>query len=65
MTVDEKKGDHIDWDWLQGLPVEQEGTWIRHVRLEHSLTIKCEGQESTGIIMYREDVINNRCSVED
>jgi hypothetical protein len=72
LTVDEKnnstsiqQGDHIDWAWLQELPVAHDGAWIRHVRLDHSLTIKCEGQESTGIIMYREELIDNACSIED
>jgi CheY-like chemotaxis protein len=72
MTVDEKKNggdkdgqDHIDWDWLLGVTPAHDTKWIRHIRLEHSLTIKCEGKNSTGIVMYREDVINSTCATED
>jgi len=71
LTVDEKNGrrngtgDHIDWDWLHQFSPHQDGIWVRHIRLEHPLTIKCEGPESTGIILYREDLRNQSCTTED
>ena len=72
LLIDEKKNggdkdgqDHIDWDWLLGVTPAHDTKWIRHIRLEHSLTIKCEGKNSTGIVMYREDVINSTCATED
>ncbi len=72
MTIDERNNasensrkGHVDWDWLLGLTPAHDGRWIRHIRLKHSLTIKCEGRDSTGIVMYREDLINKTCTRED
>lgn len=72
LTIDEKNGsgrknggDHIDWPWLDNFPPAYDGKWVRHLRLDYDLTIKCEGSESTGIIMYREDLINRTCTIED
>lgn len=72
LTVDEKSGssrkkgaDHINWQWLLDFPPAYDGSWVRHLRLDHTVTIKCEGKESTGIIMYREDLINRVCTYED
>ena len=71
LTVDEKNGeggingDRIDWDWLLNFPVNHDGKWVRHLRLDYPLTIKCEGPESTGIILYREDLIQRTCTIED
>ncbi len=72
MTIDEKNQgsgnsgkDHIDWNWLLGLTPAHDGRWIRHIRLEQSLTIKCEGKDSTGIVMYRDDLMNSTCTRED
>lgn len=70
LTVDvEKNGgaarssdDRLDWSWFDSMQPEHDGTWVRHLRLNYSLTIKCEGVESRGIIMYREDLINRMCS---
>jgi hypothetical protein len=72
LTVDENNGagesvgeDAIDWHWLETIEPDYDGTWVRHLRLEHSLTIKCEGGGSRGIIMYREDLINRMCSEDE
>jgi hypothetical protein len=72
LTVDEKNkgaadggGDKIDWDWLLQVEPHQDGRWVRHLRLDYPLTIKCEGRNSTGIVMYREDLINRTCSIDD
>ena len=71
LTVDEKNGeggingDRIDWDWLLNFPANHDGKWIRHLRLDYPLTIKCEGPESTGIILYREDLIQRTCTIDN
>jgi hypothetical protein len=71
LTVDEKNGengsngDRIDWDWLFSFPAAHDGKWIRHLRLDYPLTIKCEGPESTGIILYREDLVQRTCTIGD
>ncbi|NNK55750.1 MAG: phosphoenolpyruvate synthase/pyruvate phosphate dikinase [Desulfofustis sp.] len=71
LTVDENNGgdgingDRIDWDWLLDFPANHDGKWIRHLRLHYPLTIKCEGPESTGIILYREDLEQRTCTVEE
>lgn len=71
LTVDEKNhagdgnGDRIDWDWLLAFPANKDARWVRHLRLQNPLTIKCEGPESTGIVLYREDLINSTCTTTD
>jgi hypothetical protein len=50
---------------LLDFPPAYDGSWVRHLRLDHTVTIKCQGKESTGIIMYREDLINRTCTYED
>jgi len=72
ITVDEKNhrdkegnGDRIDWDWLLNFEIHRDGSWVRHLRLQYPLTVKCEGPESTGIVLYREDLINSTCTTED
>ena len=70
LTIDEENGgdansDHIDWNWLLDFPVEHDGTWVRHLKLKYPLTIKCEGQESSGIVLYREDLIDSSCTTEE
>ncbi|MCG6930602.1 MAG: phosphoenolpyruvate synthase/pyruvate phosphate dikinase [Desulfofustis sp.] len=71
LTVDDRNGkkngraDHIDWNWLLGYPAHRDATWVRHLRLDYPLTIKCEGSESAGIILYRKDMVDRTCSVED
>ena len=71
LTVDEKNsvgglnGDRIDWDWLLDSPSNHDGTWVRHLRLKHPLTVKCEGPESTGIVLHREDLTTSTCTTED
>jgi len=71
LTVDEKNGtlhsepgDRIDWQWLLSLPPAHDGRWIRHLRLEHNLTIKCEGSQSTGIVLYRDGGSGDEFSLE-
>ena len=72
MTVDEgnghakKKGsDRIDWEWLNGFEPVYDGKWVKQIRLDYSLTVKCEGADSKGIILYREDLVNRSCTLED
>jgi hypothetical protein len=44
-------GPHsVDWDWLGQQPVVAETTFVRHVRLEHSLSIRVDGRHGRGVI---------------
>jgi len=45
----------IHWDWLERQPVEYEGELTRHVKLDHTLTVKVDGKNGWGI-MYRNDL---------
>jgi hypothetical protein len=72
LTIDDNNGpgagnkeDKIDWSWFNSLEPNHDGTWVRHLRLNYSLTIKCEGSGSRGIIMYREDLNNRMCSEDE
>jgi len=45
----------IHWDWLASQPVEYEGVFTRHVKLNQSLSVKVDGKIGWGII-YRNEV---------
>ncbi len=48
-TVDEAV-DHYDHQWLEGLPVQAETDFLRHIRLDKPLRIKVDGRSSLGVI---------------
>ena len=43
--------DFIDWKWLKSLPTEEKTTYLKHVKLEHPLTIKIDGKKSRAVIL--------------
>lgn len=46
-------GPHgIDWDRLDGLAAEQEGTFVRHVRTPQRLRVRVDGHAGRGVILY-------------
>ena len=53
MTVTEgsDSNDYFDWEWVESLPVVQEKTYLRHVRIEKPLTLKIDGRKSQGVIV--------------
>jgi hypothetical protein len=40
----------VDWDWLTRQPVEEETAHLRHVRLDHPLTVRLDGRRGRGLI---------------
>ncbi|PIE64500.1 MAG: phosphoenolpyruvate synthase/pyruvate phosphate dikinase [Desulfobacterales bacterium] len=72
LTVDEENGRHhrnghdrIDWEWFGGFKPVYDGKWTRLIRLDRSLTIKCEGSASRGVILDREAVTDHSSQTED
>ncbi len=45
-----KRGDSIDWEWLQRAPVESEGTFIRHLAFAEPLRVRIDGRAGCGFI---------------
>lgn len=43
----------VDWDWLAGQPVQGEGTYVRHVRLDHALEARVDGVRSHAAVLKR------------
>ena len=50
-TVAEGAQDFIDWGWLASIPVVDETTFVRHVRLERPLILKIDGRRSCGVMV--------------
>ena len=46
----EKRGDSIDWEWLQRAPVESEGTFVRHLAFAEPLRVRIDGRAGLGFI---------------
>ncbi len=51
ITITEGSADFIVWDRLQVLTPEKEGEFVRHVRLDETLTIICDGKKSQSVIL--------------
>lgn len=51
VTVTEGSNDFLEWDWLERLPVVQDMSYIRHVRLEHPIVIKIDGRSSQCVMV--------------
>ena len=41
----------VDWDWLAEQPSAGESEFVRHVRLEQSVTIKMSGHTGQGVVL--------------
>jgi hypothetical protein len=46
----EKQGDHLDWQWLLALVPEQDGKFVRHVRLPGPFVMICDGKKSESVL---------------
>ncbi len=51
ITIFEHSGGYFDWDWVHTLPVVEETTYVRHVRLEHPMVLKLDGRTSRCVIL--------------
>lgn len=48
------KNGFVDWDWLRSIPVVEEKTFVRHLRLAKPITAKVDGHQNKGIILKPE-----------
>ena len=53
VTENSESDDYFDWEWITSLPVVQETTFLRHVRVERPLTLKIDGRKSQCVILGR------------
>jgi len=44
----------VDWNWLRSIPVVEEKTFVRHVRLAKPIVAKVDGHQNKGIILKPE-----------
>ena len=54
ITVSDRGGDHLDWQWLTSLPVVNETEYVAHVVLEHPFVLKVDGR-GAHCVMYIQD----------
>ncbi len=45
-----REHDFLNWEWLEKQTRGQDGTYLRHVRLEHPFVMKCNGKSSEGVL---------------
>ncbi len=45
----------VDWEWLESLPAESEGEWVRHVRTPVPLVARVDGRAGRGVLMRDEE----------
>jgi CheY-like chemotaxis protein len=54
-TVNPEAGDgFVDWDWIAAQPEVERTEFVRHLRLEHPLTIVMSGRTGEGVILKPE-----------
>jgi hypothetical protein len=51
VTVTEGSEDYFDWLWLQSLPMVQETTFLKHVKVDKPIMLKIDGRKSQ-CVMY-------------
>lgn len=52
LTVNAGKGEsRLDWEWLDAQPAQQEGKFVRHLRLTDPLTVLIDGRSRKGVIL--------------
>ena len=44
------KEDRVDWDWLDRTPGENQGKYVKHMRLDRPLLVKVDGKTGKGLI---------------
>jgi len=49
-----KGKDFLDWDWLNSLPAEEEGMFVRHLRLSRPIQVRIDGHTGRGVILKSE-----------
>jgi hypothetical protein len=49
--TDPDEENFVRWDILDGLPGEEIGHGLRHVRLESPLAVRMDGQTGVGVIL--------------
>jgi hypothetical protein len=54
LTVTEGESGKVDWRALTGLPVLFADDFIKHVRLDRPLLIKCDGRRSRAVVLLEE-----------
>jgi len=45
-----ERGDSIDWAWLESVPAEEEGRFVRHLSFGEPLRIRIDGRRGRGAI---------------
>jgi CheY-like chemotaxis protein len=51
ITVKEKNGDFINWNWLTSIPPANETSFVAHIQLDKPFTLKVDGRSSKGVIL--------------
>jgi hypothetical protein len=52
LTVNEKNGDRIDWQWLTSLPTREEQSFVARVSFDRAITLKVDGRNALGVLIY-------------
>jgi hypothetical protein len=45
--------DHLDWQWIEALPVENATEYLLHFANPRPLTLKVDGRRSQGVILKK------------
>jgi len=51
LSVPHGTESHIDWEWLDSLPVKQATKYLKHVQLDKAMEIRIDGQDGNAVIV--------------
>jgi hypothetical protein len=50
-AVPDQHSGWVDWDWLAGQPVVEQGPFVRHIRSARELRVRADGRQGRGAIL--------------
>jgi hypothetical protein len=55
-TRAQKSSEYIDWNWFDSVQSIEDTTFLRHIRMDKTFLLKCNGKESESVMIYPANV---------
>ncbi len=58
-----REGDFFDWQWLMAHPAHEELTYVKHIKLDRPIIIKCDGKKQEGCLLPGDVMDGQYCTI--